>query len=82
MTGGRGSCRGLHKQKVCGLESTANLYGDPYVGYFRRTAERQFPRAFPVGGNPKNTIMTTRSMCNGHLPAMHFPLVVAFVSQE
>ena len=39
-------------QKVSGLESTANLYGDPYVGYFRCKVERQFLCAFPVGGNP------------------------------
>ena len=70
-------------QKVSSLESTANLYGDPYVGYFRRTAERQFPRGFPVDGNPTNTIMRTCSMSNGRLPTMHFPLVaIACIGQE
>ena len=70
------STRFHRDQKVSGLESTANLYGDPYISYFFRTVERQFHRAFPVGGN--HTLMSNR-----RLPAMHFPFVaITWIGQE
>ena len=79
----RESNRIQQSQKVSGLQSTANLYRDPYVGYFLHTAEHQFPCTFPVGGNPTNTIMRTWSMSNRCLATMHFPLIaIACVGQK
>ena len=69
-------------QKVCGLESTVNLYKDLNVSYIHHTAERQFLHTFPCG-NCKEHDHEMCSMSNRHLSTLNFPLItIACLGQE